>query len=350
MKDRYGLWKGFSHDVFQILHSKGFSRYSDKTQVVYLFNHDHITHRSLHVQLVSHLARTIGRALSLDLDLIEAISLGHDLGHCPFGHEGEKYLSTISQQEGLGYFSHSAQSCRLTQIIEPLNLHFETLDGFLCHDGGMRARLHRIDPNKTVEDHLQELLKRKEEPEADLMPKTVEGAVVKIADTVSYLVRDIVDACRLHIVESEAIPKTVVGTEPKEMLVYLASDIIQVYKKEAGIGFSEEVFDALKLLREFNFRHIYLDSKLKSESKKIERAFSYLFSDILTDWRRLGRSGSILWNHFLHSKTTEYLLDTNESQMTIDYIAGMTDGYFMKLFQERFLPTAIEVPHVLPFS
>ncbi len=344
------LWNGYGQDVFRILHSKAFSRYADKTQVVYLLEHDHITHRILHVQLVSHFARTIGRNLSLDLDLIEAISLGHDLGHCPFGHEGEKYLARISLEEGLGAFSHSLQSCRLATIIEPLNLHFETLDGFLCHDGGMRSRIARISSEKNHSDHEKEAILRKTDPEADLMPKTREGAVVKVSDTVSYLVRDIVDAVRLKIITLQDLPKTILGSSNTEMLETLANDIIGMFQAEREIGFSEEVFDAMKTLREFNFRHIYWHNKLKTESRKIEQAFQFLFRDLLSDWRRKGLGGSILWDHFLHSKSDAYKNGTVESQMVVDYIAGMTDGYFLRLFRERFVPNDIEVPHVLPFS
>ncbi len=346
-----GVIEGFQRDVFKILHSKAFSRYADKTQVVYLLENDHITHRILHVQLVSHLARLIGRKLNLNVDLIEAISLGHDLGHCPFGHEGEKYLSMIAQENGLGCFSHALQSCRLTSLIEPLDLQFETLDGFLCHDGGMRSRLASIQTDKTWEKHLEERVLRQKDPEADLKPKTIEAAVVKVSDTASYLVRDIVDAIRLQIIKASELPKTILGQTSSDMLETIASDIISTFYNEGEIGFSTEVFEAMKLLRKFNFDKIYWHEKLKTESQKIERAFKLLFTEILDDWKLKGRKGhSILWDYFLHSKRQEYIDSNSDKQFVIDYIAGMTDGYFLRLYRDRFFPRDIEVPHVMPFS
>src|SRR3984957_3501716 len=127
----------YKRDVDRIVHSKAYARYIDKTQVVYLVENDHITHRSLHVQLVSNFARGIAEILHLNLDLVEAIALGHDVGHPPFGHEGEEYLSALSQEFGAGHFAHSWQSCRLFMHVEPLNLGLAVYDGFLCHDGGM---------------------------------------------------------------------------------------------------------------------------------------------------------------------------------------------------------------------
>ncbi len=127
----------YKRDVDRILHSKAYARYVDKTQMAYLIDNDHIAHRGLHVQLVSSFARGIAGILRLNLDLVEAISLGHDVGHPPFGHEGEGYLSTLSIEHGNGPFCHSLQSCRLFSEIEPLNLGWAVYDGFLCHDGGM---------------------------------------------------------------------------------------------------------------------------------------------------------------------------------------------------------------------
>ena len=127
----------YKRDVDRIVHSKAYARYVDKTQVAYLVENDHITHRSLHVQLVSNFARGIAEILRLNLDLVEAIALGHDVGHPPFGHEGEGYLSSLSKEYGNGPFAHPWQSCRLLTDIEPLNLGLAVYDGFLCHDGGM---------------------------------------------------------------------------------------------------------------------------------------------------------------------------------------------------------------------
>src|SRR5581483_5815828 len=176
------FWGPFKQDVERILHSKAFCRYTDKTQVVYLVDNDHVTHRSLHVQLVSSFARGLAEKLKLNVDLVEAISLGHDVGHPPFGHEGEEYLSELTKECGLGAFSHANQSCRLLREIEPLNLSLQVYDGFLCHDGGMRKRTCAPNISKTWDDHFAECKKRLTEPECDLQPKTIEGCLVKICD------------------------------------------------------------------------------------------------------------------------------------------------------------------------
>src|SRR3984893_9346331 len=150
----------YKRDVDRILHSKAYSRYVDKTQVVYLVENDHITHRSLHVQLVSSFARGIAEILRLNLDLVEAISLGHDVGHPPFGHEGEEYLSKLSLEYAGTIFAHPWQSCRLLSVIEPLNLGLAVYDGFLCHDGGIGTT--RLTPHygKTWQEHFDELEKK----------------------------------------------------------------------------------------------------------------------------------------------------------------------------------------------
>ncbi len=202
----------YKRDVDRILHSKAYARYIDKTQVVYLIDNDHITHRGLHVQLVSSFARGIAEILRLNLALVEAIGLGHDVGHAPFGHEGEGYLSALSIKYDNGVFTHPLQSCRLFSEIEPLNLGLAVYDGFLCHDGGM------VGPNliprygKSWDDHQAEKQEKKLHPEANIMPGTLEGCLVKLCDTISYLGRDIEDAINLGILKREDVPVTCLGT------------------------------------------------------------------------------------------------------------------------------------------
>ena len=338
----------FRIDVERILHSKAYVRYADKTQVVYLFPHDHISNRGLHVQLVSMLARSIGRKLGLSLDLIEAISLGHDIGHAPFGHEGEEYLSVLSQEAGLGAFSHSRQSCRVASEIENLNLTLATLDGFLCHDGGMNSRFIQVADGKTWSKHEQELELRRDQPECDILPGTQEAALVKLADTVSYLERDMEDACTIGIIQRQEIPKTIFS-EKGSLSQTVAQDMVSIYKETQKIGISQPVFDALNAIRLFNFDRIYFHDRLKTESKKIQNAYQLLFSHFLKDFNESGRK-SALWKHFLHNKDQAYVEKYPPAQHVVDYIAGMTDGYFLRIFQSIFMPSTIEVPDVLPFS
>ncbi len=339
----------FYRDVEALLHSKAYARYADKTQVVYLFPHDHIASRGLHVQLVSSLARGIGRTLGLNENLIEAISLGHDIGHAPFGHEGEEYLDALSRAYGLGVFSHSRQSCRVASEIEPMNLTFATLDGFLCHDGGKEFRTIEIAPEKGWERHECELELRKQEPEANLRPATKEGALVKLADTVSYLERDLNDAITLGIVHKDEVPASCVPPTQRLLTRIVANDIINVYQQRGEIGLSEDVFHSLQELRAFNFERIYKHERLKTESQKIQNAYEILFYHVLNGWKEQGKH-SVLWRHFLHNKAPSYVAKHPPEQLVLDYIAGMTDGYFLRLFEEVMLPRTILVPNVLPFS
>jgi dGTPase len=339
----------FAVDVRRILHSKAYARYADKTQVVYLLPHDHIASRGLHVQLVSFLARSIGRKLGLNESLIEAISLGHDIGHAPFGHEGEEYLSDLSVEAGLGCFSHSRQSCRVSSIIEPMNLTLAVLDGFLCHDGGMSCPTVEVVVNKGWERHDRELERRKDNAEDDVAPATCEAAVVKLADTASYLERDLNDALTLGIVTCDEVPSGLLCDKDRSICEMVEDDIVSTYRTTHTVGYSDEMFAALRALRKFNFERIYLNKSLKTESNKIRMVYQLLFHHVVRDWKLRGRE-SLLWRHFLHNKASSYVEGESSEQLAVDYIAGMTDGYFLRLFEELFLPQSITLPNVLPFS
>lgn len=332
----------YKRDVDRIIHSKAYARYVDKTQVVYLVKNDHVTHRALHVQLVSNFARGVAEILRLNLDLVEAIALGHDVGHPPFGHEGERYLSILSQEFGAGLFTHSWQSCRLFTMIEPLNLGLTVYDGFLCHDGGMQDRAFSPRFGKSWEDHSKDLEQKKEHPEKNIMPTTLEGCLVKLADTISYLGRDIEDAITLGILKREEIPHTILGTSNREILSYFARDIIYNSYEKESIALSEEAFEALKALRRFNFEKIYVHPRLKVESSKIKKAYRILFEHLLEDLEKY-QEKSYIYEKFLHNKSSSYLERTNGVQKVIDYIAGMTDNYFVSTFERLIVPQGIKL-------
>lgn len=332
----------YKRDVDRIVHSKAYARYADKTQVVYLVDNDHITHRSLHVQLVSNFARGIAEILKLNLDLVEAISLGHDVGHAPFGHEGENYLSEITLEYGAGPFTHPLQSCRLFSEIEPLNLGLAVYDGFLCHDGGMCGTNYVPRFGKTWDDHIADKKQKHAAPEKNIWPSTLEGCLVKLCDTMSYLGRDIEDAINIGILQRENVPDTILGKSNREILSILAQDVIQMSYGKEYIALSERSYDAMRELRAFNFKHIYVHPKLKIESKKIKRSYRILF-EILLDELKTRTSDSYVWMHFLHNKSEKYLNETSHVQMVIDYIAGMTDGYFIKTLEALTVPKRIDL-------
>lgn len=331
----------YKRDVDRIIHSKAYARYVDKTQVVYLIENDHITHRSLHVQLVSSFARGIAEILQLNVDLVEAISLGHDVGHPPFGHEGEGYLSELSQEFGNGPFSHPLQSCRLFSEIEPLNLNLAVYDGFLCHDGGMNG--YQLTPcfEKTWETHELDKKSKKSDPEKNIWPGTLEGCLVKICDTLSYVGRDIEDAISLGILNREQVPKTILGNTNRSILGALASDLIRQSYSKNYIALSEEVYEALRQLRAFNFKHIYIHPRLKIESHKIKRSYRILF-EMLLEGIEKHRENSHVWKEFVSNKSEQYA-HTSSVQMIIDYIAGMTDSFFIRTLERLVVPRQIEL-------
>lgn len=332
----------YKRDVDRIIHSKAYARYSDKTQVVYLVENDHITHRSLHVQLVSSFARGIAEILRLNVDLVEAISLGHDVGHPPFGHEGEGYLSALSIEYGNGPFAHSLHSCRLFTHIEPLNLGLAVYDGFLSHDGAMNGL--KIAPRfgKTWEDHFAEQKLKGADPDKNIQPATLEGCLVKICDTMSYVGRDIEDAISLGIIVREDIPKTILGNANRDILRVFATDIIANSYGNDYIAVSEEIYESLRVLRQFNFKSIYTHPKLKVESDKIRRSYCFMFEMLLRDHKQKGDK-SYIYENFLKTKSEKYLSETKPVQMVIDYIAGMTDHYFVRTLEKLIVPKKIEL-------
>lgn len=332
----------YKRDVDRIIHSKAYARYTDKTQVVYLVENDHITHRALHVQLVSSFARGIAEILRLNLDLVEAIALGHDVGHPPFGHEGEGYLSDLSVEYGNGVFAHPWQSCRLFSEIEPLNLGLAVYDGFLCHDGGMGSTLLCPRLGKSWEDHLKERERKLLDPDHNIMPGTLEGCLVKLCDTMSYVGKDIEDAINLGILSRNLVPKTILGITNSEILSALARDVIKMSYEQDYIAMSQEVFEALKTLRNFNFEHIYVHPKLKVESNKIKYSYRILFELLLEDLESL-KEGSYIWKQFISSKSDRYKNSTTPVQMVVDYISGMTDNFFVRTLEKLAMPRRIDL-------
>ena len=332
----------YKRDVERILHSKAYSRYTDKTQVVYLVENDHITTRSQHVQQVGSFSKGIAEILGLNLNLVEAIALGHDVGHPPFGHEGEGYLSELAKEHGAPVFTHPRQSCRLLFDIEPLNLGLAVYDGFLCHDVGMQKTKLMPHFAKTWDDHFQELEKKVQKPGINFIPKTLEGCLVKICDTMSYVGKDIEDAISLGIIDPELVPKSYLGKTNSQILRTMALDIIENSLNKDYIAISDKAHKAFSELRKFNFQNIYSHPKLKVESEKVKRGYRILFELLLED---VGRNdgNSFIKRTFLDNKSEKYLKNTGDVQIVIDYIAGMTDGFFVKTLELFAVPKRIEL-------
>lgn len=331
-----GYRQNFSVDVDRILHSLAYTRYIDKTQVFYLIENDHITHRMLHVQLVSKISRTIGRYLELNEDLIEAIALGHDIGHTPFGHDGENFLSKICESYHIGHFLHSIQSIQFLDKVERKgkgwNLCLQTLDGILCHDGEIHNQSLEPCVNKTFKTLEAEIDEKKNNPATQLVPMTMEGCVVRMADTISYIGRDIEDAIRLSIIKRSDLPREsveILGDTNGTIVYNLVSDIIMNSFKKAHLSFSTKISNALKRLKTFNMEYIYLNPEIKKKKGFIKESFKILFERYIEDLENENRT-SVIFTGFLEDMSDGYIDSHNYAEIVRDFIAGMTDKYFLR--------------------
>ena len=343
-KDQTGHRQAFALDADRILHSRAYTRYIDKTQVFYMVSNDHITHRVLHVQLVSKIARTIGRFLRLNEDLIEAIALGHDIGHPPFGHDGEKELARLCHEHGLPPFQHNVQSIQFLERIERKgwgwDLTLQTLDGILCHDGEIHSRFLEPQRGKDFALFDSELRTKSNDPDTELLPMTLEGCVVRLCDTIAYIGRDIEDAIELRLIRRSDIPagcREILGDTNGTIVYHLVEDLItnSLASGHGGellqdsIGFSPAVSVGLKELKSFNYRYIYMNPAIKRDFPKIRNCYRILFETYL-DQIVKKETASEIFTEMLDSMDPYYLEKYAPAEIVRDFIAGMTDDYFLK--------------------
>jgi dGTPase len=335
----------FSHDTDKIIHSLAYTRYIDKTQAFYLFKSDHITHRVLHVQLVSKIGRVIGRCLKLNEDLIEAIALGHDLGHVPYGHDGERILNDICKKNEMGCFCHNAQSVRLLMEVEEkgkgLNLSLQVLDGILAHNGERPRKKYKPNYGKTWQVFEEEYKKcfAIENYSDSIMPMTLEGCVVRISDVIAYIGRDIEDARRLKVIKRNDVPieiRRILGSSNDRIVNTLVLDLVRNSHNKPYLAFSEDICKALDDLLQFNIKSIYTNPVINTQAKKIEDMYEQLFQRYSQDLENNAKDTLIY--KFVHKMNTKYLKNTNTKRRVIDYIAGMTDDFFYNQYQELFVP------------
>ena len=334
----------FALDCDRILHSRAYTRYIDKTQVFSLVDNDHISHRVLHVQMVSRIARTIGRFLGLNEDLIEAIALGHDIGHPPFGHEGERILDTLCKEQGLDGFAHNIQSVQFLDRFERKgrgwNLCLQVLDGILCHDG--EAHATRLAPKRKKDFAAldREIREKGRNPMQRLLPMTLEGCVVRMSDTIAYIGRDIEDAIELELIDRDAIPAQCaarLGTTNGTIVYTLVTDLINHSRHVRGamsgadrdyIGFSKEISDLLLELKRFNYERIYQNPAFKPDFVLIRTCYRALFEhfmEVIEGEATVKRRDT----GFLSTMTEEYFDAHPPAAVIRDYIAGMTDDFFL---------------------
>lgn len=327
----------FFRDSDRIIHSLTYTRYIDKTQVYSFIQNDHITHRVLHVQLVSKIARMIGKALNLNEDLIEAIALGHDVGHTPFGHKGEQFLDEICRKEKIGTFKHNAQSVRCLKDIEQINVTLQTLDGILAHNGELLQ--DKYEPNqKSKEQFLSELEQSflDEKYDSKIVPMTLEGCVVRISDIIAYIGRDIEDAIIVGTIKREDIPveiTNILGNNNSEIVDTITKDIIKNSIDKHYLCFTKDIYEALMKLKRWNYEHIYNSKEACKNEELIRKYFNCLYKKYLEyldlDNKESNKSKDRLYE-FINERSNEYKESTNKKRMIIDYMAGQTDHYFLR--------------------
>ena len=352
----------FFRDVDRIVHSKAYARYIDKSQVFFEINNANITHRSLHVIIVSRVARQIGRVLKLNVDLIEACSLSHDIGHTCYGHLGEKILDDLSKNYDMGSFNHNAQGIRWVSYLEKrfpkesakgLNLTLQVLDGILCHDGEIHERkLKPIKLNgKSWEDHFKEYNDSFRENEIEKIPMSYEGIAVRFADTISYIGRDIEDAILLKFIKRKDLPencKKILGDTNRIIMNSLIMDLLNYSLDNDTIGYSEKIFGALKELKEFNYEKIYLRRDLfpnkhtnSTFMDELTKKFELIFEKSLEDLEKENYKAPIFKDHIEYIDNPNFetyfkpLKEKNKLTLIVrDYIAGMSDKYFSEVYQQ----------------
>ncbi|MCQ2753979.1 MAG: deoxyguanosinetriphosphate triphosphohydrolase [bacterium] len=285
--DNYPIRTEFQRDRDKILHSKSFRRLKHKTQVFLSPYNDHFRTRLTHTLEVSQIARTMARALKLNEDLVEAISLGHDLGHTPFGHCGENTLREVIN----GTFNHNEQSVRVVKVLEKMNLCQETIDGILTHSWG-------------------------------LTPKTPEAQIVQYADKIAYINHDIEDSIRAGVITEEDLPKECrdyFSSDQSDRLGKMITNVITSSYNSPKVSMSEECWYYVTELRKWMFENVYLDPVTKAEEKKAKNIIKSLYE-------------------YYSEKLASYCEKDEIQQIVVDYISGMTDQYAIRRYEDLFIP------------
>lgn len=346
--DKANLWRPtFVRDTEKIMHLPAYNRYSDKTQVFSFYHNDDLTRRSLHVQLVSRIARNIGAVLGLNLDLIEAIALGHDIGHTPFGHAGERFLSELYCAETGKYFNHNVHSVRVLDKIFRRNLTLQTLDGILCHNGEFELKEYRPELNKTFEQldaEIEDCYTIGQPAIKRLVPTTLEGCVVRVCDMIAYVGKDRQDAGAAKIIDDSVnFSNKVIGTQNAAIINNLVVDIIENSYGKDYILLSDEAFNDLKLAKKENNDIIYKNPEINTlYDDIIKPMFEELYYRLLSDLKK-GDENSLIYRHHISSVLSDFkyrdnkdYLDEEPNDIVTDYIASMTDDYFIDLHKYLF--------------
>ncbi|NLG17849.1 MAG: HD domain-containing protein [Fibrobacter sp.] len=344
----------FARDETRILHSPPFRRLKHKTQVFLSPNNDHICTRMEHVLHVSSIAAVIGRCLNLNIDLINAIAKGHDLGHPPFGHAGERVLDHTLQLAGIkSGFKHEVHGLRvvdkLTNYGSGLNLTYEVRDGIITHCGESFERA-------VVPDRKRSLLEIESIDDRFNYPATLEGCLVRLVDRIAYLGRDLEDAIKADLIRKSDIPPEIVrnlGSENGKIIGTFVNDTIASSLGKDSIEMSEEVFGYMHMLKEFNYERIYRHPEVERKSRKAASIIELLYQELdrilelsergknLAFTATITRESSLMSIFFDFIKNTNYDESTPSWRIITDYIAGMTDSFAQRTFMQLFMPDPV---------
>lgn len=345
--DRSSIWRpAFVRDVEKILHMPAYNRYAGKTQVFSFRSNDDLSRRGLHVQLVARIARDIGYALGLNCDLIEAIGLGHDLGHTPFGHAGERCLNDVFHGRTGRWFFHNVHSVRVLDKLYGRNISLQTLDGALCHNGEYEQRVFELSGLSSFGEFdrmVDECVSGGGAFIGHLRPMTLEGCVVRISDIIAYVGRDRQDAIEAGLLTGDAFEDGLGGVYNSWILTHASADIIEHSYGKDRIEMSEELFAEIRRAKAENYAKIYRSSGIEGERAEVlARAFELMYERCLDDLHKRDESSFIFRHHITRIEEQlahyghTYDWQSDPEQTVVDYIASMTDGYFAELASKFF--------------
>ncbi len=337
----------FFRDTTAIIHSSAFRRLKHKTQVFYAPSNDHICTRMEHVLHVASIASTICRPLGLDSELAWAIGMGHDLGHTPFGHTGERIISSFMEKDGLSPFEHEVNSLRVVDFLASngsgLNLTYAVRDGIVSHNGEKLTR--KMEPTFVIKD-LDKITSRR-----GLVPTTYEGVIVRFSDSIAYLGRDYEDALRLGIIRSDDIPDIVkdrLGINNSQIINALICDLID-NSSSSGIGFSERIFEAVTAFSLFNYEYIYRSKILEGYTRYFYRLLSLIKNYLESIYYEFGLEekkykdehnmlSAGFYNHVKDMRDVYIEKEGSDKRLILDYLAGMTDNFALDSANEILKP------------
>ena len=340
----------FVRDAEKIVHLPAYNRMSGKTQVFSFRANDDLSRRGLHVQLVARVARDIGRALGLNLDLIEAIALGHDIGHTPFGHAGERFLNDVFHERTGRWFFHNVQSVRVIDVLGGRNVSLQTLDGCLTHNGEFEQQVFEtsgLAEFDTFDRVVASCWETGENAIGHLRPMTLEGCVVRISDIIAYVGKDRQDAIRAGLLDEGAFDDGLGGGYNSWALSAFVADVVENSVGTDRIAMSEAGFAELKRAKRENYEKIYGAGEVSSGlGRETAQLFCALYDHELEVLHAGDESSAIFCQHIrgcerrLAHYGREYAWEDDLDQTVVDFISAMTDDYFMATCEAVFPESA----------